>query len=161
MNIRLYDGQITDMSCLCLIYHYVIIWQCRVVCVTKIIWFQPVFLLQLLHECTFKQPRAYLMFHSGMTAASIAKAKKKKKRTIKNYIICFYNARYLHSLYVTPNLRNHIIVYSSRLWLLSTYDIAHGYTCFETEHGPRENKFRTNRPFPLLGDGGRGNNQET
>lgn len=35
------------------------------------------FISQLVHDCTFKHPMAYLMFHTGMTAASIAKPKRK------------------------------------------------------------------------------------
>lgn len=79
MNIRLHDGQITDihmyLSDLLLCYGIVVL----------LFVLQRLYVIsQLVHECTFKQPKAYLIFHSGMTAASIAKPIEREKRKIHN-----------------------------------------------------------------------------
>lgn len=70
MNIRLHDGQITDMylSDLSLCRGIVV-----VLYVLQRLYDFSQFISQLVHDCTFKHPMAYLMFHTGMTAASIAK----------------------------------------------------------------------------------------
>lgn len=67
-------------TCICLIYNFVMALSCCCMCY-KDYMIQSVLISQLVHDCTFKQPKAYLMFHAGMTAASITKPMRKKKNS--------------------------------------------------------------------------------
>lgn len=81
MNNLLHDGQIK--TCICLIYHYVVALSWCCMCY-KDFMISVSFISQLVRDCTFKHPMAYLMFHTGMTAASIAKPKRKIKKKMHN-----------------------------------------------------------------------------